>query len=165
MPRIWCYLEGEYRIQDAIELQDHYVHLKAANTIGKGKPGIITFPVTLSWYLVINSFNARDPSTEYALGNDSLLPGGDREPSPTFNRYDDDLESLQSFHTSRNRAGGNPATAITTPVSNTAHKRQISQAIPSNERPNAPGEEQEDPEALDPQAGTEGPRKSTPKRN
>jgi hypothetical protein len=48
------------------------------------------------------------------------------------------------------------------------HKRQISQAIPSNERPNAPGEEQENPEAQaqedpqeDPQAGMEGTRKST----
>jgi hypothetical protein len=59
---------------------------------------------------------------------------------------------------------------MTAPVANTAHKRQISQAIPSNERPNAPGKEQEDPKALeDPQAGTEEPRKSTrtrkPKRN
>jgi len=42
------------------------------------------------------------------------------------------------------------------------------QAIPSNKRPNAPGEEQEDPEAQaqedpqeDPQEGIEGTRKST----
>jgi len=51
----------------------------------------------------------------------------------------------------------------------TAHKRQISQAIPSNERPNAPDEEQEDPEAEAQGEGSEGTRKSArirkPKRN
>jgi hypothetical protein len=36
---------------------------------------------------------------------------------------------------------------VTTAVPSTAHKRQISKAIPSNERPNAPEEVQEDPKA------------------
>jgi hypothetical protein len=51
-----------------------------------------------------------------------------------------------------------------TAVVNTAHKRQISQAIPSDERPNAPKEEQEDPEAqtqAQAQAQGRNPRKST----
>jgi hypothetical protein len=36
---------------------------------------------------------------------------------------------------------------VTTAVPSTAHKRRISKGIPSNERPNAPEEVQEDPKA------------------
>jgi hypothetical protein len=170
IPQIWCYWEGHYRLQEAMELQDHYVRLNNANATGKGKPGIITYPVTLLWYPVVNSFDSRPPSPSFAIGDDSLLPGADREATTASNRNDDDLESLQSFYPSRNRAGSNTATAMTAPVPSTTHKRQISQAIPSNERPNAPEEKQEDPKASkDPQAGTEGLRKSTrarkPQRN
>lgn len=50
---------------------------------------------------------------------------------------------------------------MTTAVPNTAHKRQISKAIPSNERPNAPEEEQEDPKAEAQGEGSEGTGKST----
>ncbi len=95
----------------------------------------------------------------------SLLPA--RGTQSTFSHYDDDdwdLDAVREFFSN------NPATTTAATVANTAHKRQISLAIPSNERPNAPGEEQEDPEASeDLQAGTEGLYKSTrahkPRRN
>src|SRR2546423_5440280 len=121
-----------------MELQDHYVRLNNANATSKGKPGIITYPVTPLWYPVVNSFDARPPSPSFAIGDDSLLPGGDKEAFTGSD--DDDLGSLQSFYPIQNRAGDNIATAMTAPVPSTAHKRQISQAIPSNERPNARGE-------------------------
>jgi hypothetical protein len=61
------------------------------------------------------------------------------------------LESLEDIFTYRDPPEAAPATitgdSVATAVPNTAHERQISQAIPTNERPNAPGEEQEDPEA------------------
>ena len=50
-----------------------------------------------------------------------------------------------------------PIPARPTAIASTAHKRQISEAIASNERPNAPGEKQEDPEA---EAGLQDTRKS-----
>jgi hypothetical protein len=47
------------------------------------------------------------------------------------------------------------------PVTNTAHKRQISQAIPRDERTNAPEDEQAQAQALgDPQEGQEASRRS-----
>jgi hypothetical protein len=53
-----------------------------------------------------------------------------------------------------------PVPARPTAVGNTAHKRQISEAIASDERPHAPGEEQEHPEAEAQGAGLQGGRKS-----
>jgi hypothetical protein len=50
-----------------------------------------------------------------------------------------------------------------TAITSTAHKRQISEAIANNERPNTPGENQEDPEAeveAEAEAGLQGTRKS-----
>jgi len=59
------------------------------------------------------------------------------------------VESLEDIFTYRNPVRRIPATtgSVAKAAPNTAYKRQISQAIPSNERPNAPVEEQEDPEA------------------
>lgn len=156
VPHIWFHWEGEYLIQDAISIQDY----PKPGKNGKQSNGEV-YPVTLLWYPKLEgSPGFGDP--KWAIGNNSLLPP--RGPSPVFNRYDDDwdaLESVSELFARQTTGEGNSATttggSVTTAVPNTAHKRQISKAIPSNERPNAPEEEQEDPKV----EGSEGTRKSS----
>jgi hypothetical protein len=117
-------------------------------------------PVTLLWYPKLR--DSIDPP--WAVGNASLVPG--EGPQSTFNCYDYDLESVESLEDIF--IYRDPWRFCGHSCSNTAHKRQISQAIPSNERPNASGEEQEDPKAQaleDPPAGPETPRKNTARAN
>ena len=69
----------------------------------------------------------------YAWAEESLLPGGT---SPPLSATSDDLESLSELLITADP----PVTASATvakPAANTWHKRQISEAIPRDERPNA----------------------------
>jgi hypothetical protein len=164
VPHIWFHWEGEYLIQD----------YPKPGKIGKQSNGEV-YPVTLLWYPKLED-SPGFGDHKWAMGDDSLLPR--RGPSPVFNRYDDPddweaLESVSELFARQTTAEGNSVTttggSVTTAAPSTAHKRQISQAIPSNKRPNAPEAEQEEPEAQTQGEGSEGIHKSTrarkPKRN
>ena len=124
-PQIWCTWEGAYRIQDAVLMQD-YPPPTGAN--GKARAGIPTYPVTLLWYPRMEKTNHQSNSG-YAWAEESLLPGGI---SPFDD--DDDLVSVRELFA---RVEPGPAAATTTSAAGT-HKRQISEAVPRDERPNRP---------------------------
>lgn len=99
---------------------------------GKGKAQTIpTYSVTLLWYPRMPKEDSERYRSSYAFAEESLLPGGT---SPILSAFDD-LESLSGLFTTADP----PVTALTTAakrVANTTHKRQISEAIPRDERPN-----------------------------
>jgi hypothetical protein len=137
-PQLWCTWKGELCIQDAISLQDYPTYSTGtSNGNSKGKTQAIpTYPVTLLWYPRMPKEDSKRYRGSYAFAEESLLPGGT---SPILSAAFDDLESLSELFTTADP----PVTAsvaTTQPVANTAHKRQISEAIPRNERLNTPNE-------------------------
>jgi len=80
----------------------------------------------------------------YAFAEESLLPGGT---SPILSAAFDDLESLNELFATADPPATAP-TAAAKPVANTAHKRQISEAIP---RPNPPNDAPNEAPAAAPQ--------------
>jgi hypothetical protein len=122
------------------------------NGNSKGKTQTIpTYPVTLLWYPRMPKEDSRRCRGSYAFAEESLLPGGT---SPILSAAFDDLESLSELF-----ATADPAAAAK-PVANTTHIRQISEAIPRDERPNAPNDApNEAPVAAPQQAKQAAPRK------
>jgi hypothetical protein len=117
-----------------VSLQD-YPPYDVGNSTGKGKgkvPTIPTYPVTLLWYPRMKETGPKNYGG-YAWAEESLLPGG-TSPPIIFNDDDDDLVSVSELFA---RADPDPTTATATPAAGT-HKRQISEAIPREERPNGP---------------------------
>jgi len=134
-PQLWCTWKSELCIQDAVSLQD-YPPFDVGNSISKGKgktSAIPTYPVTLLWYPRMETTGPKSYSG-YAWAEESLLPGGT---SPLIsNDDDDDLVSVSELFA---RANPDPAaTAATAAPAASTHKRQISEAIPREERPNGP---------------------------
>jgi hypothetical protein len=68
----------------------------------------------------------------YVFAEELLLLGGI---SLILSAAFDDLESLSELFIT-----ADPSAAAAKPVANTAYKRQISEAIPRDERPNAPND-------------------------
>jgi hypothetical protein len=138
-PQLWCIWKSELCIQDAVSLQD-YPPFNVSNGTGKGKgkgkgSAIPTYPVTLLWYPRMEKTGARSYGG-YARAEESLLPGGT---SPFIISSDDEGDDLVSVSELFARADSDPAPmAATATLAAGAHKRQISEAIPREERPNEP---------------------------
>ena len=132
-PQLWCTWKNELCIQDAVSLQD-YPPFDVGNGTGKGNgkaPAIPTYPVTLLWYPRMEKTGPKSCGG-YAWAEESLLPGG-TSPLIISNDDDDDLVSLSELF-----ATEDPDPALTAPTATPAHKRQISEAVPREERPNGP---------------------------
>ena len=114
--------------------------------------------MTLLWYPRILKEDSERYHGSYTFTEESLLPGGTfLILSATFN----DLESLSELFITVEPPITAP-TAAAKRVTNATHKRQISKAIPRNERPNkapaAPRQTQQPQQAA--QEGSTGTRKS-----
>jgi hypothetical protein len=88
--------------------------------------------MTLLWYPRMEKTNHKS-NGGYAWAEESLLPGG-TSPFIVSNDDDDDLVSVRELFV---RVEPAPAAATTTSAAGT-HKRQISEAVPQDERPNKP---------------------------
>ena len=99
-------------------------------TNGKARAGIPTYLVTLLWYPRIRKLSDSWSlgSCEWAMAEESLLPA--RGLSPGFQRYSlpPEVPTVPAASTTVNTAKISKAMG--------AHKRQISEAIPRNEREN-----------------------------
>ena len=103
---------------------------------GRGKvPAIPTYPVTLLWYPRMEKTSPKSYS-RYAWPEESLLPGGT---SPLIISNDDEDDNLVPVSELFARADPDPTqmAATATSVAGT-HKRQISEAVPREKRPNGP---------------------------
>jgi hypothetical protein len=124
-----------------VAIQDYLPPLTGTN--GKAK-GIPTYPVTLLWYPWIrrNSDSHSVGSWRIAIAQNTLLPA--RGPSPEYQRYPS-ISEAEWEEISRPTASTGPPESVN-PAPNirgkgkekekVAHKRQISEAIPRNERDN-----------------------------
>jgi hypothetical protein len=104
---------------------------------GKARAGISTYPVTLLWYPRIrpDSDSWSLSSFSWAMAEESLLPA--KGSSPEFQRYSPPLGGPTAA--AAPEAPPAPSTSVKTAANGkakVAHKRQISQAIPRNERDN-----------------------------
>jgi hypothetical protein len=135
-PQIWCTWEGAYRIQDAVLMQD-YPPPTGAN--GKARIGIPTYPVTLLWYPKIrqDSDSWSLSSFSWAMAEKSLLPAKGSspglQPCPSPPR---DPAAAAAAPPEAPPAPRAPVKTAANGKAKEAHKRQISQAIPRNERDN-----------------------------
>jgi hypothetical protein len=136
-PQIWCTWEGAYCIQDAMKIQDYSSAPTGAN--GKAK-SILTYPVTLLWYPRIrkDSDGLSLSSWRWAVAEESLLPV--RGSSPGFQRHpsisEAGWEEITGPPEPRNPAAKGKGKGKGKEKEKVAHKRQISEAIPRNERDN-----------------------------
>jgi hypothetical protein len=108
--------------------------ISTGNGKGKGKVRAYpTYPVTLLWYPRMEKTGPKSYGG-YAWAEESLLPGGI---SPVIiPNDDDDLVSVSDLF-ARADPAPTAATATAIPAAGT-HKRQISEAVPRDERPNRP---------------------------
>jgi hypothetical protein len=118
-----------------VSLQD-YPPFEASNNAGNGKGkgkarAYPTYPVTLLWY---PRMEKTDPKSYggYAWAEELLLPGGI---SPVITSYDDDDDPVS---VSELFARVDPTPTTTTTTAAGTYKRQISEAVLRDERPNGP---------------------------
>jgi hypothetical protein len=120
-----------------MKIQDYSSAPIGAN--GKAK-SILTYPVTLLWYPRIrkDSDELSLSSWRWAVAEESLLPA--RGSSPGFQRYpsisEAGLEEIAGPPEPRNPAAKGKGKSKGKEKEKVAHKRQISEAIPRNERDN-----------------------------
>ena len=122
-----------------MSLQDYPFFETGGNTgngKGKGKARAHpTYPVTLLWYPRMEKTGPKSYGG-YAWAEESLLPGGTSPLIISNDDDDDDLVSVRELF-----ATEDPDPTLTAPTANPAagtHKRQISEAVPREERPNGP---------------------------
>jgi hypothetical protein len=127
-----------------VSLQD-YPPFEAGNNTGnsngkgKGKARAYpTYPVTLLWYPRMEKTGPKSYGG-YTWPEESLLPGGTSPLIISNDDDDNDLVSISELFELFARADLAPtaATATATSAAGT-HKRQISEAVPRDERPSRP---------------------------
>ena len=106
---------------------------------GKARAGIPTYPVTLLWYPRIrqDSDSWSLSSFSWAVAEESLLPA--KGSSPGVQRYPSTPGGPTAAAAAPPEAPPAPPAPVNTAANGKAkeaHKRQISQAIPRNERDN-----------------------------